>query len=563
MQAANQGVVTIKGRLLALVLIAAFPVILLDLWNELERRAYLQAEAAAQALRAARLIAAEQDQYFETARTVLTAYLAMPQVRNGDWEACNAYLARLIAAFPHYTGFGVATPDGIITCSSNRQTLHLNIAGRDYFREVMLKKSFAVGGVMWGGMSGRKIIGLAQPLLDPQKTTVRLIGVLGLDLERWSSLIAGPELPPETTVIALDAAGTVMARVPNGNDWIAQPAPEALRQIEAPGVREVVDPDGQRRLYGLVPLLESERIVIGVGLPVAPVFDRIDRLFWREIALLSGVFLLVGIIAWIGSEATIHRPLADLQAAIDRIRAGDLGARSSTATRVPEFVRLGRSFDAMAETLERREAELYRALADKELLLREMNHRVKNSLQLIASMLSLPGVHSTDPELRRHLAEARTRVLTVARVHERLYRTDRIASVEFAQYLRDLCDEIAATLPEGKRHSLVVDAEPGELPMAQAVPFALIANELVTNAVKYAYPDGSGGVIKVHFGWGANGGRRLEVIDHGIGLPKGFDLETSGSLGMRLVRALAQQLRGRLEIERGMPGVRFAVSIPG
>jgi two-component sensor histidine kinase len=189
-------------------------------------------------------------------------------------------------------------------------------------------------------------------------------------------------------------------------------------------------------------------------------------------------------------------PLAALQTAIDRVRAGDRTARSSTSPTVPGFVLLGRSSEAMAEALERHEAELQRtnadrraALAERELLLREMNHRVKNSLQLVASVLALQARGATDPELGRHIAEAQARVLTVPRIHERLYQADTIATVEFAEYLRELCGEVAGTLwPAAEGPRLVVEAERADLPVHQAVPLALIANELVTNALNPHFP---------------------------------------------------------------------------
>ena len=362
---------TIKGRLLLLVLVAALPVFLLMVWNELARGRELRAEAEAQALRTARLIAAEQEQFFETARTVLATYLAAPSVQEGDGAACSAYLARLLEPFPRYTGFGVARPDGTIFCSTSPRAIGANLAERDYFQEVMAARTFAVGDVMAGSLSGRWIVGAAYPLLD-EAGEVRLVGVLGLDLVGWSVAIAAPYLPPGSTVLVLDPTGTIMARAPDAPDWLGRPAPAAVQDAERPdgAVHEILDEDGVRRLYGFVPLVPSEQIVIGVGLPVAPVFAEIDRLFWREIALIGAIFLLVGALAWIGGELTVRRPLERLQAAIGRIGAGDLAARSGTLTRVPEFRRLAASFDAMAATVQKRERELEEAAVRLELAVR-------------------------------------------------------------------------------------------------------------------------------------------------------------------------------------------------
>jgi hypothetical protein len=112
----DRGGMTIKGRLLALVLIAALPVFLLALWNQVDRRQQRAQEATEQVLQAARLIAAEQHQFFEAARTVLATYLQAPVVQAGDRDACGAYLARLLAQFQAYTGYGVAPPAGTLVC---------------------------------------------------------------------------------------------------------------------------------------------------------------------------------------------------------------------------------------------------------------------------------------------------------------------------------------------------------------------------------------------------------------------------------------------------------------
>jgi two-component system, chemotaxis family, sensor kinase Cph1 len=237
--------------------------------------------------------------------------------------------------------------------------------------------------------------------------------------------------------------------------------------------------------------------------------------------------------------------------------------RSDRSSRVPEFVRLGASFDAMAASLEQHESDLQRALADKELLLREMNHRVKNSLHLVASMLAVQSRSLAHPEARRELVEARDRVLTVAQLHQRLYQADQIGSVNFGQYLRELGDQLSASLSAGgPSRELVVDAPDAELPVDQVIPLGLIANELITNAYKYAYPGGQAGRVEVTFRRCPQGRLRLEVADDGVGLPESFEPRESGGIGLRLIASLAQQLEAELQIDRTPPGCRFVVAQP-
>jgi two-component sensor histidine kinase len=550
---------TIGFRLALLILIAALPVLVLEIYRSLEWGRQRVAEIGLEVERAARLIAAEQDQYFENARTVLAAYLQSPSVSQRQPTACSAYLTRLSAEFPTYTGLGAADRDGTIFCSSNPQFIGFSVAERDYFQAVLERRGFAVGRVMVGVVSQVRIVGMAYPRLDPEGE-VSAVGVLGLDLLHFSHAMSPPGLRPDAAAVVLDGRGTIMARTPDPEQWIGGvgPAGDAPRPG---GTVAVGDVDGIERLYAFTELIEGEDIVLGVGIPLAPLRAEAQRELLLRIAPLLAVFLGAAGVAWMVGELAIRQPLEALQGAIDRVAAGDLRVRSDRSVRVPEFVRLGRSFDAMADSLERHERELQRAVADKEVLVLEMNHRIKNSLHLVASMLAVQGRSLADPAARRQLAEAQARVLTVAQLHQRLYQADQIGSVNFGQYLRELGDQLVASLgAEVPGCELVIDAADAELPVDQVVPLGLIANELITNAYKYAYPAGATGRVQVTFRSLAEGGLRLEVADEGVGLPASFEPGTeAGGIGLRLIASLAQQLDAELEVDRSPPGCRFII----
>lgn len=202
-----------------------------------------------------------------------------------------------------------------------------------------------------------------------------------------------------------------------------------------------------------------------------------------------------------------------------------------------------------------------RLLEQKDVLLREVNHRVKNSLQLVSSLLGLQARADMPEAIRRHLVEARDRVGMVARVHERLYQTGRFRSVDLGQFVTELCTEIARSAGlGGPTAKVVVDTEPLEVPTDRAIPLALVLNELLTNALKYAYPGETKGVIRVALVTAEPGHLRLTVEDEGIGLPADFDRLLRASLGMRLVAALVQQLRGKLSIPPRRAGAAFVVA---
>lgn len=209
---------------------------------------------------------------------------------------------------------------------------------------------------------------------------------------------------------------------------------------------------------------------------------------------------------------------------------------------------------AVQEGLRSALAERDRLLEQKELLIKEVNHRVKNSLQLVSGMLSLEALSVGDLTVRRWMEEAMGRVRAIAAVHERLYRTDDVERIEVGALLTELCGHLAQQLGLPPDH-LQVAADGTCVLTDRAIPLALLTNELVTNALKHGTAPSA--PVRVEIGFHESEGRfRLEVRDHGPGLPPGFDPSRSPGLGMRIAQGLAAQLGGRVSFESAQPGTR-------
>lgn len=203
-----------------------------------------------------------------------------------------------------------------------------------------------------------------------------------------------------------------------------------------------------------------------------------------------------------------------------------------------------------AEIVERKEAErqIRQSLQEKEVLLKEVHHRVKNNLQIITSLLNLQAVEITDPDTREKFRDSMGRVKSMAIIHERLYQTDNLAEVALAEYIDSLTRFLAGTVSgNGGRINIVQEVEDVALPIDMAVPCGLIVNELVTNSLKHAFPDERGGEVKISCSRDVEGVVTLSVRDSGVGLPDDIDPENLSSLGMRLVHNLTDQLDGSLE----------------
>lgn len=218
----------------------------------------------------------------------------------------------------------------------------------------------------------------------------------------------------------------------------------------------------------------------------------------------------------------------------------------------------GRSARRGARKLAEVNASLRQALVDKDMLFREVHHRVKNNLQVVSNLLLLQTQRIDDPTAKAAFRETMDRVHSVSAVHQVLYRSNQAVEIDLASHLPDLCAALAETYGARERGITVqVDAKHCRVHIEQAVPLALIVNEAVTNSFKYAFPDG-GGVLNVTLDCSERE-LNLVVSDTGVGLPENA---TGGdSLGMSLISALTEQLEGRHVWHPGR-GARLEVSVP-
>ncbi len=209
------------------------------------------------------------------------------------------------------------------------------------------------------------------------------------------------------------------------------------------------------------------------------------------------------------------------------------------------------------------EAQILASLAEKSVLLAEIHHRVKNNLQVISSLINLQADTLQEPAVRASLVELRDRVRTMALVHEKLYESQDFARMNFADYAASLLGYLwRAHSPVGTQVRLIQAAEPLGLPLDLAVPCGLILNELAINTLKHAFKGRSDGEVRFSLSQNSATGRiAMAVSDNGVGLPAGFDWRTADTLGLRLVRVLAQQIHGDVEAGPG-PGTQFRIAFP-
>jgi len=200
------------------------------------------------------------------------------------------------------------------------------------------------------------------------------------------------------------------------------------------------------------------------------------------------------------------------------------------------------------------------SLREKEVLLKEVHHRVKNNMQVISSLLNLQLYALKDPEMQDVLKASQNRIRSMALIHEKLYQFGQFASVPFHDYLNSLASSILHTYDAG-HVALTLDVGDVVISLENAMPCGLIVNEVLTNALKYAFPDKRRGKVAISLRPLDETHLRLMVADDGVGLPADFEVAKAKSLGFQIIQTLSKQIDGTLEIRRDQ-GTTVVVTFP-
>ncbi len=198
----------------------------------------------------------------------------------------------------------------------------------------------------------------------------------------------------------------------------------------------------------------------------------------------------------------------------------------------------------------RTEEALQVSLREKEALLQEVHHRVKNNMQVVSSLLNLQVRHTTDEECRAILREGQSRIRSMSLVHEQLYQSQDLSNVDLAGYIRKLVTNLFILYrPDATNIRMETELEELRLDINSAIPFGLILNELLSNALRHAFPGDRPGLIRIRLRRRPTGAVELRIEDDGVGLPEGLDYRRAESLGLQIVNLLVGQLDAALEVD--------------
>ncbi|MGH8187083.1 MAG: sensor histidine kinase [Steroidobacteraceae bacterium] len=514
---------------------------------------------------AAQLAASEEVNTIAASREILTSLAAHPDVRSGNGSACRRALQRAIGGLEQYEGAAVANEEGVIACASAPLQQVVKVEDRAWFSDIMAGDGFVVSDLMVSRWLGTWGIVSAVPLVDDQGL-IRGAVALFIGLDWLARPYQGNEADEGAAFALLDGRGEIIAKddatskeLPKHaliREHLAQQLPSGqTRTFRARGE------DGTWRLYALSPLLGGRIFVIS-GTPVLTAIGPLAlQVAWGVVTPLLMWALAIAVV-WFGIENLVVRWITYLERITSAYAAGRDNVRPERVSAAPAEIRsLGETFTRMADLIYAREAELRESLAQKEVLVREIHHRVKNNLQLVMSLLNLHARRIRDPRAEVAFAEARSRINALATLHRRLYESESLQEVELKWFLEDLCAELRrGGLSRGRHIELIVDSPTEVIGPEVAVPLGLLVTEAITNAYKHAFNERSGGHIYVEVQRESPTTLLLCVRDDGIGFDPASGSDNNG-LGRSLIEAFVRQLRGQLEI-RGDAGTAVQVRFP-
>ena len=542
---------SLRLRLAVLVAAAVAPSLALIGYNSYSWKDFLETDAGDEALASARLVSAELSQLLRGTEHIMTTMMKHPSVPGN--EECSAYFKSVIADLTIYREAAFIGRDARFHCSTIAIPATLDVRDRVYFQEPLATGKLTVGTLTTGRVTGESSLHISVPYRD---TRADGVVVLILNPEKLAQDFEARLWPPQHRLTVFDRNGGVVLRIPRQPATAADPRDKEIfqRVRETPAGTFINGRTaGKQEIVGFVPLWEAPD-----GLAIAVSIDR-EVALARQQSISRNSFV-VGIVAivlamlatWLASHILIRRPVLEM---VDTARRRENGDTSAHFPKLRSSTELGLLSTALAGMSDKVDT----LIEQKEFLLRELQHRVMNSLNILSSLLMLQGKHATEPAVRDQLARAQQRILAMGAVYRHLYSADITSHVEMGEFLAMICTESERAYVGSARPSITCEADVVEVSGAQAASLAVLAHELITNALKHAYPEGETGPIMVKLKRGKDGVVDLRVADRGQGIPQQFNAERSSSLGFKVILATVRQFNAKLEVRRLNPGTEIVI----
>ncbi len=537
------------------------PAALILFYNVAATRSEKQLELHAEALRAGELAALEMRRIVTGLENVLMTISSAPVVQRFDGLECSAFLARVSHNLPEFSGISVVNADGMIICRKEQQGIGTSLKDRPYFQEVMASGKFALGVFTKGRVTGSHVLPMAVPIRnDTGKIQGAVVGAL--DLKWLGQRLRDREFASQDALTIADRNGVILAREPLPETFVGTKIPETYQNLvhaDKPGTIELTIQDGTQRIIGYSPVkVAPSGLYISAGISTAEAYRAIDRT-----TLVSLVITFLGlaaayVVAWLSSKQLIHEPVGRLVTTIRAWRGGDVGARTGMSSKNGEFGLVGQAIDGFMDELIASRAQRHKAEQQRELLVGELDHRVKNILTMVQAVarqtfrtkeLTADAVQSFDQ-----------RLATMSAAHQLLMKDEwqavtmgKLVATTIAPFNRTGTSAFSCSGPEVT------------LPAKAALAFAMALHELCTNAVKYGALSTPEGIVGI--GWlvttpkdGSGSQFRFQWIE--TGGPPVKAPQRSGFGSRMIERALASALEAQVVVEYPVSGLICTVTGP-
>lgn len=493
-----------------------------------------------------------------SAQRLLETLSVLDPFRDGDVAAQNRILAAVLTENPDIVNFAVTDTDGIVVASPLVEPGTV-LRDRTHVRNALRTQRFSVGEYVLAHADGVPSFPFSVPLRDNAGNVTGTLNVV-YNLVSYGELFDRMALPPGIVVEITDHAGTRVFGYPPGpaavvGSSIQSDAWTAMVYGDETGSFTVTGRDGAPRYFAYrrvhQPGSHEPHLYIAVGIPVSLTVGAARTIMVRNLVLMVLVLVFAVTVAVFLGDIVFARGFRMLTVTAQAISEGHLDARAGTVHRQSEIGRLAAAIDTMAASLQQREQETRRervlldqSLLDKEVLLREIHHRVKNNMQMILSIVSLQSLKDADPEEFRQNLEMR--ISAMATVHEMLYESPDVATINISAFLERLGENTVHTLPcRDTVPRVTINPIETRLSIQQAVPLALITSELITNACKHGAGPGGEVEVAIHLHQ-ADHTLNLTVSDSGPGFDRSRHDESGTGLGLSLVEILTRQIRGEV-----------------
>lgn len=544
--------------MLFVVMAALLPAAAIILATGSEYASAMSELARAETMKQAAAFAEIQTRVTESTRQVLATLAAMPAFYGDDRRLMKELLAAAKKSNPDYLNFTISDAGGIVVASPLLEP-GVDLSTRPHVRAALDSGRFSAGEFVIGIVDDTPSFAYSYPLFDEDGRPRGSINAL-YKLSSYAALFEGFALSEESFLGLVDRNGIRLYFYPpkptNPIGWPIKASVWAgITAGEESGIIGDEASDGSRRYFGYRKLYlepgDAPYMTVVYATPQDAPAALSRRISLRNLLLLGLAAIVALLITGGLSSALVGSRLDRIAAMADELRSGELSARLGFGDGRSDLGRIAAALDAMAESIQERDRRLMEdaerlssSLREKEVLLKEVHHRVKNNLQIILSLIRLQdSAHPGSGSARRDLEE---RIAAMSLVHEMLYKGESLEYVELGSYCEQLIALIKAYRGDSSALRLEFEADYLSLRLEKAIPFGLLLNELVGNAYKHASLGGRPGTVGLRLKRRGDGRAELTVRDDGPGLPEGFDPSSSGGLGLQLASALAEQLDGSL-----------------